>query len=415
MEADCDLVDSPEYEENIGFQSTSSKWESGSLSRRHENEGRRICHGGERNFIREDFRDYTRHRDRRSWSPPRDYREADNRHRHGHYHEDRWRDGDRGGWSDKPGDRYDERKRRRESGDRLAYSRDSPVSKHLRPASRNSRHSSHSNDDNSNLSSSQSFEDMARGLLAGTLRDDVAAPAATFGVTTTQHVPGVTTTRHVPMFGAPVPGTSRMSDFDSLMYQQQQEPVSMFDLPPQPKPPHPVIQDIERDQEDMTSRVLHSLAHLDQKPSRIIRLDRGVSTHELTQIYQTISQTPCEHMECHRLYRGASCFFFPKRPIGLGDTYLEFLTEIRAAIFKKVLLQHNIGSSFQQSLVTMIDLKETSRVVKEEEKVGIPRRYQQESYLLCTVVMDLMSSSSVEHGTVSAPFKISIYSGQWTH
>ena len=75
-------------------------------------------------------------------------------------------------------------------------------------------------------------------------------------------------------------------------------------------------------------------------------------------------------------------------------------------------MQHNIGSSFVQGLVSMIHLKETSRIVKAEEKAGIPRRHHRESYLLCTVVMDLMSSSSVEHGTVSAPFKISIYSGQ---
>ena len=75
-------------------------------------------------------------------------------------------------------------------------------------------------------------------------------------------------------------------------------------------------------------------------------------------------------------------------------------------------MQHNICSSFIPGSVSMIDLKETSRVVKAEEKVGIPRRYHRESYLLCTVVMDLMNSSSVEHGTVSAPFKISIYSGQ---
>ena len=239
---------------------------------------------------------------------------------------------------------------------------------------------------------------MARGILAGTLRGDTSSDQAP---------------PPLPMFGAPVPESMGKTDFE-LLRGQQQAAATMFGLPPPPLPAHPVILDIERDQEDMATRVINSLSIVDQKPSRILRLDRAVTTYELTQIYQTICPTPCEHPECQRLYKGASCIFFPKAndPNGLGETYLEFMTEIRAAIFRSVLMQHNIGSSFVRSLVSMIDLKETSRIVKAEEKVGIPRRYHQESYLLCTVVMDTMSASSVEHGTVFAPFKISIYSGE---
>ena len=272
----------------------------------------------------------------------------------------------------------------------------------MRPSSRNSHHSSYSNDDNSEISGPQSFEDMARGILAGTLRDEATSGQA----------PALGLVTPPPMFGAPVPGSLRKTDFE-LLRDQQQAAVTMFGVPPPPVSAHPVILDIARDQEDMTSRVITSLANVDQKPSRILRLDRALSTYELQQIYQTICPSPCDHVEC-RLSRSPYCIFFPKvtDPHRLGETYLEFLTEIRAALFRSVLMQHNIGSSFVQGLVSMIDIKETSRIVKAEEKAGIPRRHHRESYLLCTVVMDLMSSSSVEHGTVSAPFKISIYSGQ---
>ena len=303
-------------------------------------------------------------------------------------------------WSD----RFDERKRQRDPSD--GYSRESKRMR--RPSSRSSHHSSYSNADQSEISGAQSFEDMARGILAGTLRDDAGSASG--------QAPGLTTHHPVPMFGAPVPENMQRTDFE-LLRDQQQAAGAMFGLPPPPVPAHPVILDIERDQQDMAARVINSLASVDQRPSRTLRLDRAVSTHELTQIYQTICPTPCDHVECQRLYRGASCIFFPKvlvsiDPYGLGETQLEFVTEIRAAIFRSVLMQHNISSSFIPGSVSMIDLKETSRVVKAEEKVGIPRRYHRESYLLCTVVMDLMNSSSVEHGTVSAPFKISIYSGQ---
>ena len=422
MEADCDLVDSPD-EEDIRLRSFSrgtsrhSYWGPGTSSRTddrchepsRENRGGRYRDEWSRDY-QEEYRGYPPPRElSRSWSPsrelhrsrspPRDHRDTDFRlrDRHRDYQDDRI--GERDRWSD----RFDERKRQREPSD--GYSRESKRMR--RSSSRNSYHSSYSNDDHSEISGAQSFEDMARGILAGTLRDDVSSG----------QTPGLTTPPPVPMFGAPMPDNMRRTDFELL--RDQQQAVTMFGLPPPSAPAHPVILDIERDMGVMAARVINSLASVDQRPSRFLRLDRSVSPDELTQIYQTICPNPCDHVECQRL-RMKVCIFFPKVTVsilsmdqyGHGETNLEFLTEIRAAIFRSVLMQHNISSSFIQGPVSMISLKETSRVVKAEEKVGIPRRYHHESYLLCTVVMDLMTSSSVEHGTVSAPFKISIYSGQ---
>ena len=428
MEADCDLVDSPD-EEDIRLRSfsrgtsrhsylgpgTSSRTDDRCHEPSRDNRGGRYRNEWSRDY-QEEYRGYPPPRELsrswspsrelpRSWSPPRDYSHRDTdfrlRDRHRDYQDDRI--GERDRWSD----RFDERKRQREPSD--GYSRESKRMR--RSSSRNSYHS-YSNDDHSEMSGAQSFEDMARGILAGTLRDDVSS-GQTPGLTMTTPPP-------VPMFGAPMPDNMRRTDFELL--RDQQQAVTMFAPPPAPS--HPVILDIERDQGVMAARVVNSLASVDLRPSRFLRLDRSVSPEELTQIYQTICPNPCDHMECQRLFRGVTfhalsrhCIFFPKvtvsmDPYGHGETNLEFLTEIRAAIFRSVLSQHNISSSFIQGPVSMISLKETSRVVKAEEKVGIPRRYHHESYLLCTVVMDLMTSSSVEHGTVSAPFKISIYSGQ---
>ena len=411
METDCDLVDSPD-EEDIGFRSfsrgtsrhsylgpgTSSRSDDRCHEPIREHRGGRYRDEWSRDY-QEGYRGYPPppRELHRSWSPPRDHNHRDIdfrlRDRDRDYQDDRI--GDRDRWSD----RFDERKRQREPSD--GYSRE--FKRMRRSSSRNSYHSSYSNDDHSEISGAQSFEDMARGILAGTLRDDVCSG----------QTPGLTTPPPVPMFGAPMPDNMRRTDFELL--RDQQQAVTMFGLPPPPAPAHPVILDIERDQGIMAARVINSLTSVDPRPSRFLRLDHSLSPDELTQIYQTICPNPCDHVECQRL-RLKVCIFYPKvtvsmDPYGLGVTNLEFLTEIRAAIFRSVLMQHNITSSFIQGPVSMISLKETSRVVKAEEKVGIPRRYHHESYLLCTVVMDLMTSSSVEHGTVLAPFKISIYSG----
>ena len=162
----------------------------------------------------------------------------------------------------------------------------------------------------------------------------------------------------------------------------------------------------------MCSRVAEALAHTDQRPSRVLRLERPVGSLELSQIYASICPQPCDHLECKKF---PSCLLFPmvKDHGGIvgGCVDLEFQSESSAAVFKRVLSGHSISSHHVPAPSRVLDTTATTRAVKAEDKAGIPKRIFKETYLLCSVAVDVISSSCVDHGTVSAPVKICIYSG----
>ena len=48
---------------------------------------------------------------------------------------------------------------------------------------------------------------------------------------------------------------------------------------------------------------------------------------------------------------------------------------------------------------------------QSEKGVGIPKQFLTKKFLICTVVMEVLSGSSVEHGIISAPVKICFNAG----
>ena len=274
--------------------------------------------------------------------------------------------------------------------------------KFMRSSSRNSNRSASSD-------GPKSFEEMARGILAGTLRDDdPPAAAAPPAVQLASFGRSVSPTPPMPMFGAPAPPSHTHSEFDLLRLRE------MGSLPTAApaSAPHPIMADTQRQQEDMCSRVAEALAHTDHKPSRVLRLERPMGSLELSQIYASICPQPCDHLECKKF---PSCLLFPlvKDHGGIvgGCVDLEFQSECSAAVFKRVLSGRGISSHHVPATSRVLDTAATTRAVKAEEKAGIPKRIFKETYLLCSVAVDVISSSCVDHGTVSAPVKICIYSG----
>ena len=404
MEGDCVTIDSDEDDHETGFRNYNSP-----RHRSRSRTGPEFCEGArfgqsrhpehnlsqphargsrEENYVdRNSRQDYFRSRER-DRHREREYDRFLRRDHHDNIHDRR-----RNCLHDKYDHMHNKRKR--------SASRESSV-KFMRSSSRNSNRSASSD-------GPKSFEEMARGILAGTLRDDDTPPAppavqfASFGRS-------VSPTPPMPMFGAPAPPSHAHSEFDLLRLRE------MGSLPaaatPPASAPHPIMADTQRQQEDMCSRVAEALAHTDQRPSRVLRLERPVGSLELSQIYASICPQPCDHLECKKF---PSCLLFPmvKDHGGIvgGCVDLEFQSESSAAVFKRVLSGHSISSHHVPASSRVLDTTATTRAVKAEDKAGIPKRIFKETYLLCSVAVDVISSSCVDHGTVSAPVKICIYSG----
>ena len=159
-----------------------------------------------------------------------------------------------------------------------------------------------------------------------------------------------------------------------------------------------VIED--SDLTEMVSRAELELSLTDEAPTRLLSLHRFVPLEELKKIYQTVCIQP--------LNRNSPVI--REESLG-GQTVLEFSSETKAAIFRRVLESHQIYSQFLPSSKSFQSINSTTMTVKEEFRAGIPRRTQLETYCICTVTMHCLASSSVEDGHVSAPVKISVYTG----
>ena len=150
------------------------------------------------------------------------------------------------------------------------------------------------------------------------------------------------------------------------------------------------------------------LSGSDENPTRMLHLERLLPPEELLKLYKLIYVFPCSHQVCKK----QNCHFFPLSSFSSTDqTVLQFSSEPRAAIFKRVVASQGYQSHFVPSNNSCQYINLTSLIVKEEFRAGIPKRTMMESYCVCSVVLHCISSSSVEDGLVSAPIKISLYTG----
>ena len=295
---------------------------------------------------------------------------------------------------------YEGRKRPRSGSNSREYYE--PLSKFPRSSSRTSDYSDHSVE-RDNSRSSQSFEEMARSFLAGTLREDNHDQHPAFG----RHPSGTRlspTPPSAPMFGAPPPQHSSQSEFDIL-----RQSAVPFNIPPPPivTPVHPIITEIQKTQTEMVSRVIEVLSVVDENPTRLLRAQY---LNQPQQILNEVYSTICPNYSS--LFAPQVTFPFIEK----GEAQLEFSTEAMAAVFRKVLKKHNYESSFHSFPTyrrTEPDPRKTTVIRKSVEKAGIPKRTIHETYLLCSIFMETISASSVEHGTVSAPIKICLNTGKY--
>ena len=176
---------------------------------------------------------------------------------------------------------------------------------------------------------------------------------------------------------------------------------------------HPVVSELQRTEEEMAALAEACLSVSDQSPSRVLQLDRFVSREQLSSLYQLAFILPCSHQVCQGRGRGWNCYHLPhvKDPTSTGQTVLEFTSEAKAAIFQRVLSSQGLQSEFVASSRSCQQIKLTSLRVREEFRVGIPKRTTMETYCVCPVILHCLSSASVEDGLVSAPIKISLYTG----
>ena len=170
-----------------------------------------------------------------------------------------------------------------------------------------------------------------------------------------------------------------------------------------------LLEHFHRNLSETVAKAQSELSASDENPSRILCLERFVSKKELFSIYHKAYVLPCNHSSCKK----SSCFYLPviKDPTLAGQSVIEFSSETKAAIFKQVLRGFGIQSHFVPGPKYCQYNGHTSLMVKEEFKTGIPKRTFRESYCVCAVLLHNVSSASVEDGIVSAPIKISIYTG----
>ena len=244
---------------------------------------------------------------------------------------------------------------------------------------------------------------MARSVLAGTLVSPPSNPSnyAVFGKPIERPTPPVS-------FGE----MYQNSNGQQILKEQPSIAVnSTVDFcTNQPSPARlkkTLVEDFHGNLTEMVAGAEAALSVTDEKPSRVLRLDRLVPTGELYNIYKMAFLLPCSHQICKK----SDCYYFPVIK-DEAQTVLEFSSETKAAIFKRFLANRMINSQFVPSTKSQQTISNTSMVVTEEFRKGIPRRTQLESYCVCTVNLHCISSSSVENGSVSAPVKISIFTGK---
>ena len=250
--------------------------------------------------------------------------------------------------------------------------------------------------------SGKSFAEMARQMLAGTLRDDHPMSSSSsnpdFSVPppTISPVPSSSSTQ--PIFGSALPPSSSSSMFSASPVTSSSSHQSS----------HPVFDDIEKCLNTMISDVIRCTSEVDDVPSRALQLQQVISQHDLQRIYQTICPPPCSHNNCVAATQGQVCIYLPRIK---NNNILEFSTEARAAMFKTVLTKHNVPSVHVAASKGGVSINDTKIRRREEERVGVPRVWIRETYLVCMLDMVTVSSSSVEHGSVSAPVKMSVTTG----
>ena len=290
-------------------------------------------------------------------------------------------------------------------------------------------------------SGASDFERMARSMLAGTLVEpgDVSGAGSSSYSTSPPSNPDI-----YPVFGKPIPRPAPVMFGE--MYRSENGIFETNLLAPPPpawseEPPvidlcedqdicqpscqtsvrlnhpvnHPVVSELQRTEEEMVARAEACLSESDQSPSRVLQLDRFVSREQLSSLYQFAIILPCSHQVCRGRGRGRNCYHLPhlKDQTSTGQTVLEFTSEAKAAIFQRVLSSQGFQSEFVASSRSCQEINLTSLLVREEFRVGIPRSRttRKETYCVCPVILHCLSSASVEDGLVSAPIKISLYTG----
>ena len=189
-----------------------------------------------------------------------------------------------------------------------------------------------------------------------------------------------------------------------------------FTNPDQNFATNPLLETKRATVESIIAKVESTLSVRDQIPSSIFHLDRILSSSDLLSIYRSICPSPCPHTQCSKIKLGSldSCVFAPKVKnvsVGFGETQLVFTNETRAALFMKLLNQHSIFGTYIPSTKSFPDLSLVTLTSMSEKRVGIPQVRIQETFLFCTVSMELITSASVDQGRVSAPVKISFCTG----
>ena len=274
-------------------------------------------------------------------------------------------------------------------------------------------------DPGGDTSGASDFERMARRMLAGTLVEpgDVSAGSSFSSSPPPPPPPPPWEPDIYPVFGKPIPRPAPPVVFGEMYpspcQSRTEKAPPVVDLCQESETSgrltHPVVSDLQRTEEETAARAEAALSVTDENPSRVLQLDRFVSREQLSTFYQLAFVLPCSHQVC----RGGSCYHLPvtRDPTSTGQTVLEFTSEAKAAIFKRFLSSRGVQSQFVASSRSSQNVKLTSLVVREEFRLGIPKRTTKETYCVCTVVLHCLSSSSVETGLVSAPIKISLSTG----
>ena len=181
------------------------------------------------------------------------------------------------------------------------------------------------------------------------------------------------------------------------------------------RPTHPVVSELQKTEDEMVARAEAALSVSDESPSRVLQLEGLVSRAQLSSLYQLAIVLPCSHQVCHGRGRGRDCYHLPllMDPTSTGQTVLQFTSEAKAAIFRRLLASRGLQSQFVASSGSSQQVALTSLVVREEFRVGIPRARTtlRETYCVCPVLLHCLESASVEDGLVYAPVKISLYTG----